>query len=69
MSRVTKRFVDSIRPPEKGEAIYWDDELKGFALRVWPSGQPGGSAPLFTCLLRQRFMIFAVPPFSPSCQA
>jgi len=38
MSRVTKRFVDSIKPPEKGEAIYWDDELKGFAVRVWPSG-------------------------------
>jgi hypothetical protein len=37
MSRVTKRFVDSIKPPEKGEAIYWDDELKGFAVRVWPS--------------------------------
>ena len=33
----TKRFVDSIKPPEKGEAIYWDDELKGFAVRVWPS--------------------------------
>ena len=38
MSRVTKRLIDSMKPPEKGEAIYWDDdELKGFAVRVWPS--------------------------------
>ena len=38
MSRVTKRLIDSIKPPDKGEAIYWDDELKGFAVRVFPSG-------------------------------
>lgn len=39
MPRITKRLVDSIRPdPNGGEIRIWDDELKGFALRVRASG-------------------------------
>ena len=36
--KITKRAVDSIPLPAKGYALYWDDELKGFGLRVTSSG-------------------------------
>ena len=38
MAKLTKRVVDQIVPGET-EAMHWDDELKGFGLRVWPSGR------------------------------
>lgn len=38
MPKLTKRFVDQIEPGET-EATYWDEELHGFGLRVWPSGR------------------------------
>lgn len=37
MPKLTKRFIDGIRPMEK-EAIYWDDALPGYGLRVKTSG-------------------------------
>lgn len=39
MPKLTKRFVDSVKPPETGEATYWDDSLPAFGLRVRPSGR------------------------------
>ena len=36
--RITKRTVDSIPLPTKGYALHWDDELKGFGLRVTSTG-------------------------------
>ncbi|MFZ5621439.1 MAG: tyrosine-type recombinase/integrase [Pseudomonadota bacterium] len=36
--RLTKRIVDSVPPPESGQLIVRDAELKGFALRVTPGG-------------------------------
>jgi integrase len=37
--RLTKRFIDSVRPdPEKGDYVIWDKDLKGYGLRVKPSG-------------------------------
>ena len=36
--KVTKRTVDSAPIPAKGYALHWDDELKGFGLRVTSSG-------------------------------
>ena len=36
--RLTKRTVDSIQPPEVGDQLYWDTELRGFGLRVTPRG-------------------------------
>ena len=38
MPRLTKRTVDAIRPNGK-DCFYWDDELKGFGLRVRASGR------------------------------
>lgn len=38
MPKITKRFVDAATPADK-EFFLWDDELKGFGLRVYSSGR------------------------------
>ncbi len=38
MSRLTKRAVDALTPPEKGQTFLWDSELRGFGVRAIPSG-------------------------------
>ena len=39
MPRITKRFVDSLKPPTgKSEVVYWDDDLSCFGVRVRVSG-------------------------------
>lgn len=38
MAKITKRSVDAAAPTNK-EFFIWDDELKGFGLRVYPSGR------------------------------
>jgi integrase len=38
MPRLTKRTVDQIAPGST-ETTHWDDELRGFGVRVWPSGR------------------------------
>ena len=38
MSKLTKRAVDALTPPEKGQAFLWDSELRGFGVRAIPSG-------------------------------
>lgn len=39
MSKITKRFVESIMPDSKKTLIFWDSELKGFGVVVLPSGR------------------------------
>lgn len=34
MPKITKRAVDALAPPERGEAFLWDAELRGFGVRV-----------------------------------
>ena len=36
--RLTKRFVESLNPPREKSVIVWDDEIRGFGVRVMPSG-------------------------------
>ena len=38
MPKLTKRFVEAVKPGPKGTAV-WDDEMPGFGLRVYPSGK------------------------------
>lgn len=38
MPKLTKRFVDGLAPNSDGETFAWDSELKGFGLRVKPTG-------------------------------
>ena len=38
MPRITKRTVDALKPHER-ERVVWDDDLKGFGVRVHPSGR------------------------------
>ncbi len=38
MPRITKRYVDSVSPPDKGYILRWDDSLKGFGLKVTARG-------------------------------
>ena len=36
--KLTKRSVDGLQPPAEGQAFYWDDELKGFGVRITANG-------------------------------
>ena len=38
MSRLTKRAVDALEKPKSGQSFLWDGELRGFGVRVVPSG-------------------------------
>ena len=39
MPKITKRLVDALQPdPGSREVLVWDSELKGFGVRVMPSG-------------------------------
>jgi integrase len=38
MSKLTKRFIDDLRVSSGQEAVYWDDDLPGFGIRVKSSG-------------------------------
>jgi Arm DNA-binding domain len=39
MPKITKRFIDALRPnPGGGDLFAWDDSLRGFGIRIKPSG-------------------------------
>ena len=38
MAKITKRSVDALRPEDR-ERVVWDDDIKGFGVRVHPSGK------------------------------
>ncbi len=37
--KLTKRLVESIKPDLKNELLVWDSELKGFGVRIFPTGR------------------------------
>ena len=39
MPKITKSFIDSIKPTANTQALYWDINLKGFGVRVSPAGK------------------------------
>lgn len=39
MPKLTKNYIDKITAPVGKEAFHWDDSLKGFGLRVTPTGK------------------------------
>ncbi len=38
-NKLTKRYVDSIKPVAKKELLHFDSELRGFGIRVFPTGR------------------------------
>ncbi len=38
MPKLTKRFVDALQPSPSSELFAWDSELKGFGIRMMPTG-------------------------------
>jgi Arm domain-containing DNA-binding protein len=38
MNKLTKRAVDALQKPSKGQTFLWDRELPGFGVRIIPSG-------------------------------
>ncbi len=49
-AKITKRLLDSLKLPEKGEVKVWDTELRGFAVRV----RAGGSRRFIVEWMRDR---------------
>src|SRR6516225_8271655 len=39
MAKLTKRTVDAAEVPASVETFLWDDHLRGFGLRIYPSGR------------------------------
>jgi len=37
--KLTKRYVESVKPDEVEELLLWDTELKGFGVRIFPTGR------------------------------
>jgi integrase len=61
MPKITKRFVDALKPsPEtKGDIFAWDDDLKGFGIRMKPSGSASFLVQYRTAQGRTRRLAFA----------
>lgn len=38
MTKLTKRSIDTLAVPQKGQTFKWDNELRGFGVRATPSG-------------------------------
>jgi hypothetical protein len=41
MAHLTERYIDSLvySKPAPARAAHWDDELRGFGVRVYPNGE------------------------------
>ncbi len=61
MARLTKRVVDQASANSKAASL-WDDELKGFGLRVWPSGR---KVYIVKCRIKGRQRFITIGPHGP----
>lgn len=61
MAKLTKRVVDQASANSKGTGL-WDDELKGFGLRVWPSGR---KVYIVKCRIKGRQRFITIGPHGP----
>lgn len=39
MAQLTKSFIDKVQAPDNGHDMYWDEEVRGFGLRVTSKGK------------------------------
>lgn len=39
IKKITKKYVESLKSQDGKEIFIWDTELKGFGVRIWPSGK------------------------------
>jgi integrase len=37
-TKLTKRTIDAVEPPTEKQIVYWDSEIRGFGIRILPSG-------------------------------
>jgi len=61
MAKLTKRVVDQASANSKATSL-WDDELKGFGLRVWPSGR---KVYIVKCRIKGRQRFITIGPHGP----
>lgn len=61
MAKLTKRVVDQASANSKATGL-WDDELKGFGLRVWPSGR---KVYIVKCRIKGRQRFITIGPHGP----
>ncbi len=54
MPKLTKRYVEKLEPDSHVDYVAWDDELRGFGVRVWPSGKRSYVVKYRTAQGRQR---------------
>jgi integrase len=57
MAKLTKRAIDALMPDAGRPYIAWDDVLKGFGVRVWPSGRKSYLINYRNAARRQRQMV------------
>lgn len=61
MAKLTKRVVDQFVAESKATSL-WDDELKGFGLRVWPTGR---KVYIVKCRIKGRQRFITLGPHGP----
>lgn len=61
MAKLTKRTVD-LAAASKAATTLWDDELKGFGLRVWPTGR---KVYVVKCRIKGRQRFITIGPHGP----
>jgi hypothetical protein len=49
MAKITKRTLNTLQPDEDQDVFAWDGELRGFGVRVKPSGVKTFLTPISEC--------------------